>query len=64
MVDVGFRCLFGVVRRVVEMPLSGMGVLCRRFVVARLIVLRSFAVMPSRALVIFGCLVMMPCRLL
>jgi hypothetical protein len=64
MLDVGFRCLFGVVSRVVEMALGAMGVVCRQFGVARLIVLRNFAVMASRVLVMFGCLLMMLCRLL
>jgi hypothetical protein len=46
-----------------KMPLCGVCVMCRRFVVSRFVVLRSLAMMMGRVVVVFGSFVMMFCSL-
>jgi hypothetical protein len=48
----------GVMCGVCEMPVGAVGMMSGRFMVARLVVLCRFAMVPRRMLVMFSCLVM------
>jgi hypothetical protein len=50
--------------RVVQVPLRGVRVVSRNFVISLFVMSRRFAVMTRRVFVMFRCLVMMLCRLL
>jgi hypothetical protein len=64
MLDVVLRRFRGVMRRVMEVPLRGVGVVRRRLVIAFFVMSRRFAMMARRVFVMFRCLMMMLCRLL
>jgi hypothetical protein len=64
MLDVLLGSLGGVMRRVVQMSLGGVGVVGGHCMVAGFVVLGGFAMMPSGVFVVFGCFVMMFCGLL
>lgn len=64
MLDVLLGRLGSVVRSMVQVTLSGMSVMGRHFMVAGFVILCGFAMMASCMFVVFGCLVMMFCRLL
>jgi hypothetical protein len=58
-------CRFrGVMRRMMQVALRGVRVVCRYFVIAFFVMSRRFAVMTRRVFVMFRCLLMMLCRLL
>jgi hypothetical protein len=60
---VGFSCFGRVMGGVMQMPLGGVSVVRGRFVIAFLMVPGGLAMMASRVLVVFSCIVMMFCRL-
>jgi hypothetical protein len=58
-------CRFrGVMRRMMQVALRGVRVVCRYFVIALFVMSRRFAVVTRRVFVMFRCLLMMLCRLL
>jgi hypothetical protein len=59
-----FCCLSGVVCRVMQVPLCCLRVMSRRCVIAGLMMFGGFAMMPSRVIVVFRCVLMMFCCLL
>jgi len=64
MLDVLFSGLGSVVRSMVQVTLGGMSVVGRYFMVAGFVMLCSLAMVASRMFVVFGCFMMMFCRLL
>jgi hypothetical protein len=64
MLDVLLRRLGSMVRCMMQVSLGGMSVMRRRFVVAGFVMLCGLGMMTSRIFVVFGCLLMMFCRLL
>jgi hypothetical protein len=64
MLDMLLRRFRRVMRRMVEVTLSGVRVMRRHLVIALFVVRRRFAVMTRRVFVMFRCLVVMFCRLL
>lgn len=59
--DMRFGCLFGMVRCMMHMPLSGMGVMTGCFVVSIFMVPGCFSMVSCCVLVMFCCLMMMLC---
>jgi len=57
--DMRLRGFSSMVRRVIVVPLSQMGMMPCGFVLAALMVLRGLAMMPRRMLMMFRCLVVM-----
>jgi hypothetical protein len=62
--DVQFGGFAGVMSRLDVMSMRRVSVVGGRLVVACLVVLRRFAMMPGRVIVMFCCLIVMFCRLL
>jgi hypothetical protein len=63
MLDMLLRRFRRVMRRMVEVTLSGVRVVRRHFVIALFVVRRRLAMMTRRVFVMFRCFVVMLCRL-
>jgi hypothetical protein len=63
MFGVQLCCFGGVVRRVMQVTLGGVCMVCRRLMIACFVMLRRFAMVARRVFMMLGRLMMMLCRL-
>jgi hypothetical protein len=63
MFGVQLCCFGGVVRRVMQVTLGRVCMMCSRLVIAGVVMLGCFAMVARRVFMMLGCLMMMLCRL-